>query len=145
MKASPLTITLSIALGAAGALAAQHLPALLPVAVAETAPAVAMAPITVPELPTAPAPVLSPTARRGAEYRETFGIDWVTFAWIEQPESTPWRRVHRTVSEVHFADGRVLTNPSVIAGDFVDHSEHFSETDISIYRSIRAYNDETAE
>jgi hypothetical protein len=49
MKVSPLTITLSIALGAAGAIAAQHLPALLPVAVAETAPVqVVEAPATSP-------------------------------------------------------------------------------------------------
>jgi hypothetical protein len=41
MKSSPLTIALSLAAGAAGAIAAQHLPSLLPVAVAETAPVTA--------------------------------------------------------------------------------------------------------
>jgi hypothetical protein len=46
-------IALSLAAGAAGAIGAQHLPALLPAAPAIAAP---VAPMALPELPTVPAP-----------------------------------------------------------------------------------------
>lgn len=87
--------------------------------------------------------VLTSQAKRGKEQADKYGISWVSVVRTEMPWSTSLKRVHRTKTEVHFHDGRVLVNPSLVHDDLVNDSQWYSEADLSIFRNIRVYNNET--
>lgn len=90
---------------------------------------------------------LSADAIRGRDYAKQYGIDWVTFTIIRHGTRTDSSGgtyyIDKTIAEVHFTDGRVLTNPSVANNDVVNNSEQFSMADELIYRAIRIWNNET--